>query len=29
LIFLCCGSPPWPGPEEAQPWPDGHEKRAG
>lgn len=21
LIFLCCGSPPWPGAEEAQPWP--------
>jgi hypothetical protein len=21
LIFLCCGSPPWPGPGEAQPWP--------
>lgn len=21
LIFLCCGSPPWPGDEEAQPWP--------
>jgi len=21
LIFLCCGSPPWPGPDEAQPWP--------
>jgi hypothetical protein len=26
LIFLCCGSPPWPGPEEAQPWPEGHER---
>lgn len=21
LIFLCCGSPPWPGDQEAQPWP--------
>lgn len=21
FIFLCCGSPPWPGPDEAQPWP--------
>jgi mannose-6-phosphate isomerase-like protein (cupin superfamily) len=21
LIWLCCGSPPWPGAEEAQPWP--------
>ncbi len=21
LIFLCCGSPPWPGDEEAQHWP--------
>ena len=29
LIFLCCGSPPWPGPEEAQPWPNGNERRAG
>jgi hypothetical protein len=27
LIFLCCGSPPWPGPGEAQPWPDGKERR--
>jgi len=24
LIFLCCGSPPWPGDEEAQPWPPHH-----
>jgi mannose-6-phosphate isomerase-like protein (cupin superfamily) len=21
LVFLCCGSPPWPGSQEAQPWP--------
>lgn len=21
LIFLCCGAPPWPGDDEAQPWP--------
>ncbi len=21
LIWLCCGSPPWPGDQEAQPWP--------
>lgn len=21
LAFLCCGSPPWPGDAEAQPWP--------
>lgn len=21
LVFLCCGSPPWPGDAEAQPWP--------
>ncbi|HWE62359.1 MAG TPA: cupin domain-containing protein [Chloroflexota bacterium] len=21
LTFLCCGSPPWPGDQEAQPWP--------
>lgn len=21
LIVLCCGSPPWPGDDEAQPWP--------
>lgn len=21
LIFLCCGSPPWPGDAEARPWP--------
>ncbi len=21
LVFLCCGSPPWPGDQEAQPWP--------
>ena len=21
LIFLCCGSPPWPGDQEACPWP--------
>ncbi len=21
LIFLCCGSPPWPGDDEAWPWP--------
>ena len=21
LIFLCCGAPPWPGNDEAQPWP--------
>jgi mannose-6-phosphate isomerase-like protein (cupin superfamily) len=21
LIWLCCGSPPWPGAAEAQPWP--------
>jgi mannose-6-phosphate isomerase-like protein (cupin superfamily) len=21
LIFLCCGSPPWPGDDEARPWP--------
>ena len=21
LIFLCCGSPPWPGNDEARPWP--------
>ncbi|HST89245.1 MAG TPA: cupin domain-containing protein [Ktedonobacterales bacterium] len=21
LIWLCCGSPPWPGAQEAQPWP--------
>jgi mannose-6-phosphate isomerase-like protein (cupin superfamily) len=21
LVFLCCGSPPWPGADEAQPWP--------
>jgi hypothetical protein len=27
LIFLCCGSPPWPGPGEAQPWPYGTERR--
>jgi hypothetical protein len=27
LIFLCCGSPPWPGPGEAQPWPYGKERR--
>jgi hypothetical protein len=26
LIFLCCGSPPWPGPEEAQPWPGANER---
>jgi mannose-6-phosphate isomerase-like protein (cupin superfamily) len=24
LIFLCCGSPPWPGDQEAQPWLDSH-----
>jgi len=23
MIFLCIGSPPWPGSEEAQPWPEG------
>jgi mannose-6-phosphate isomerase-like protein (cupin superfamily) len=21
LVFLCCGSPPWPGADEARPWP--------
>jgi mannose-6-phosphate isomerase-like protein (cupin superfamily) len=21
LIFLCCGAPPWPGDQEARPWP--------
>lgn len=21
LVFLCCGSPPWPGDDEARPWP--------
>jgi mannose-6-phosphate isomerase-like protein (cupin superfamily) len=24
LIFLCCGSPPWPGDQEAQRWPPEH-----
>src|SRR5579859_7123322 len=24
LIFLCGGSPPWPGDQEAQPWPPSH-----
>lgn len=30
LIWLCCGSPPWPGAQEAQPWPSGErEERVG
>jgi hypothetical protein len=29
LIFVRRGSPPWLGPEEAQPWPDENERSAG